>query len=133
MQKYTLEMRAFQEAKLVRLNSTMNTQVGAVLTKGRKILACACNHNGTLTFRAKGIHTPIVLSRHAEVMAILQAGIENVGGSTIWVYREMKDGTPALAKPCTKNCMRFIKFVGIKHALYTISEHPYFTEEDLQE
>ena len=130
--KITLDSRAFQEAKAVRLNSTLETKVGAVITKGSKVLSCACNVAGSFTFRAKGIHTPIILPRHAEVMAVLYAGIENVREATIWVWRQKKDDAPGIARPCDRHCIRFLKFVGVKTAVYTTSEPPYFTIENLE-
>lgn len=119
-----------EEARRVAKNSFFKFKVGAVVTKRYKRLSCACNRKGSTTFRARGIHTPIVFARHAEIQAILQVGIENVRNGTVWVYRETKEGMPALARPC-KKCMAFLQLVEIARVVYTISEFPYVCEETL--
>jgi len=123
------EIREFQEARRVSCDSQIRVRVGALVIKGNKKLGCACNRDGITTFRAEGIHA-LRFPRHAEIQAILQAGIENVRGATVWVWRETSKGIPALSRPCEK-CMAFMQIAEIKRIVYTTSTHPHFNEEAL--
>ncbi|MBI2463242.1 MAG: hypothetical protein HYV65_03365 [Candidatus Spechtbacteria bacterium] len=102
-------------------------RVGAVITKGNSVLSIACNRMGTSTISVPG-RRKSVWYRHAEVHAIKQADLSVMKGATVWVWREFKNGTPALAKPC-EDCMELLKIVGIKRVVYTISKTPFFAEE----
>ena len=48
---------------------------------------------------------------------------------TLYVYREHKDGSPAMARPC-KSCMALIKNLGIKKVFYTTDDG--FAEEKIE-
>ena len=60
---------------------------------------------------------------HAEVDALLPLIKKkvNLSRATIYVYREHKDGTPALAHPCPR-CIGLIKQCGIKRIYYTTND-----------
>ena len=60
---------------------------------------------------------------HAEVDALLSLIKKRVDLSraSIYIYREHKDGTPALAHPCSR-CMGLIKRCGIKKIYYTTND-----------
>jgi deoxycytidylate deaminase len=60
---------------------------------------------------------------HAEVDALLPLIKKRVDLSraSIYIYREHKDGTPALAHPCSR-CMGLIKRCGIKKIHYTTND-----------
>lgn len=129
--KTAFDIPEFQEASRVRKNSPQTrVQVGAVLSKRGKILSSACNMLGSITFRAKG-YPSITLPKHAEVMAIVHEDSRDIEGSTIWVWREINGGTPALSRPCERWCLSFLRLVGVARIVYTISEYPYFREEEL--
>jgi len=68
----------------------------------------ACVNGGT-----KGARTP---SMHAE--ARLSRKLDR--GSYVYVARTLRDGTPALAKPCP-GCMLFLLAKSVKRVTYTIS------------
>lgn len=55
---------------------------------------------------------------HAEFMAVLNAGYD-VEGATVYVYRQLKSGVPALSRPCS-HCWRFLTDLGIKKVVYSI-------------
>lgn len=145
--KTAFDIREFQEARRVSKNSMIRAwgrtgflsrklspspgmMVGALISKGKKKLSCACNRDGIITFRDEGNHA-LIIPRHAEIQAAQQAGIENLKGATIWVWRETSDGIPGLARPCERHCMPFLKLAGIKRVIYTASNHPYFREEKI--
>lgn len=57
---------------------------------------------------------------HAEssaVIPLLKSGID-LSKATIYVYREHKDGSTAMARPCS-SCHELIKRCGIKKVFYT--------------
>ena len=59
---------------------------------------------------------------HAEMSAVFKAlKREDIGGSTIVVYRETKDGQMAMSRPCSV-CMKILKSVGVKSAIYTSTD-----------
>src|SRR5678816_4513466 len=55
---------------------------------------------------------------HAESSAIFSLGLDNCYGKDLYVVRVKRDGSTAMAKPCTQ-CQRLIKDVGIKEVYYT--------------
>jgi cytidine deaminase len=59
---------------------------------------------------------------HAESRLMLKAG----WGSTVFVARVLRNGLPALSKPCI-NCERIMRARGVKKVHYTINEHEYGT------
>jgi hypothetical protein len=127
--KTAFEIREFQEARRVRRNSPLKkVQMGAVISKRGKIRSSACNMLGSVTFHAKG-YPAITLPKHAEVMAIMHAQPNDIKGSTMWVWREINGGTPAISRPCERSCLGFLRLVGIARIVYTTSEYPYFREE----
>lgn len=93
-------------------------RVGAVITKGGRVLASACNK-----LRYSRRNDRPWPSMHAEESAILKvlrhpAGLRKLQGATLYVSRVKKDGTCGLAKPC-KDCQDLIDSVGIKKVIYT--------------
>jgi len=112
----------FLLAKNVSKHSTMSPKVGAVVSR-KKPISVGFNKLKP-TFKR--------FSTHAEVDAILSAGgrFYNLNNCEIYVYRETKDGKPALARPC-ENCLELIKEKGIKKMYYTIDSFPYWRSERL--
>ena len=105
-------------AKKEALKSTYpKQQVGAVIVRKGTVVGRGFNkirHVGK-------VKTQWPDSLHAEVVAILDTNRRLLAKSTIYVYRIRKDGTPAMAKPCSY-CDAMLKFVGIKIVVYT-NEH----------
>jgi deoxycytidylate deaminase len=64
-------------------------------------------------------------SIHAEASAVKASGKSQIRGSIFFVYRETRNGMPALAKPC-KNCMEKIIKFGAKKVYYSTNEFPYW-------
>lgn len=60
---------------------------------------------------------------HAEVSALLplmKSGID-LSRAQVYVYRQHKDGTLAMARPCS-SCMKVIKSLKIKRIYYTVED-----------
>lgn len=66
---------------------------------------------------------------HAEMSALNSVSHDtNLDGASIFVYRERKDGSIGLARPCA-DCLRELKTNGFKMIWYTTPEYPYFNVE----
>ena len=99
---------AIQESK----KSQHRFKIGAVIAKGKRILARAHNTRKTHPKFGSGEYSTLHAESHAIYKAIRQ-GI-NIKGSTIYVYRHNNN----LAKPC-ECCMCLIKKYGIKEIVYS--------------
>jgi deoxycytidylate deaminase len=67
---------------------------------------------------------------HAEMEALIKAK-QYAEHGTLVVARVLKDGTPAMAKPCPR-CRYLIKLAGVKEVFYTtgvMQGHPYYALE----
>jgi deoxycytidylate deaminase len=126
MQGNLLDIGYFRLAKNVSKYSDHNVKVGCVLSYKRPI-SVACNKSKTHPKYANP-YTSFVGSLHAEVRAIINSGVDNLEGYTIYVYREHSDGTPGMSRPC-KYCMKLLKDVGIKFIYYTTDEFPFWKKE----
>lgn len=120
----------FNVAKAVSKTSDYHgVDVGCVVTYKNTILSVASNSNKTHTvqkiynkFRDFDENTA-VNSLHAEVHALVLA--KNIAHRTnidwadvcVYVYRELKNGKPAISKPCA-SCQKFIDDLGIKTVFY---------------
>lgn len=87
-------------------------QLGAVIVKGNKIISLGYNKNKTHT---KSNHAWKRL--HAEISAIIKCR-EDLTGTTIYVYRETKNGDLGMARPCS-SCLSAIQEAGIKRICYS--------------
>lgn len=103
-------------------------KLGAVLVYGNKILAIGYNTNKTnpMQFhynKYRGYKNFYARNNgvvHAEGTVLLKTRFLDIDWSktTIYVYRELKDGTPALAKPCP-GCQIALLERGIGTVVYT--------------
>ena len=113
-EEYYLEL-----AKKEALKSTYSKQqVGAVIVRKGTVVGRGYNQ---LRYVGK-VKTKFPNSLHAEVAAILDTSRRLLTKSTIYVYRVKKDGTPAMAKPCSY-CDAMLKFVGVKIVVYSTDEY----------
>jgi len=90
---------------------------GAIITRGGKTLAIginrAINNPNHVTDPKTGA------SIHAEIAALNACRKSNLEGATIYVARILKDGSPAMSKPCLR-CQKALRKAGIKKVFYTI-------------
>lgn len=97
-------------------------KLGAVITKGGRILATGHNHKGYSKYVK---HSATSNSIHAEEAAIAVLLRENrlhdLAGATLYVSRRTPGNRVALALPCSR-CFSLIKAVGIKKVCYTTDE-----------
>ena len=108
--------RFLQLAREQALLSSMKPQVGAVLTRGSKVIKLGYNKEGKPRFVGSW-------TRHAEVVATINTNAED---AVVYVYRQ--HGlllSPLLSKPCT-HCMEWLGYIGVTETIYSIPEYPYF-------
>jgi len=109
-----MKIKYFELAKKLSKKSDHHSyHLGAVIVKKNRILNVGFNRNRT---HPKSPHKYKYL--HAEIDAIIGLDFEKLKGSTIYVFRENKQGGLALARPCS-SCMTAIKTSGIKNLCYT--------------
>jgi len=120
--------RALTIAKRTSLLSPYRHQIGAVVMRKGKVISTGYNK--------KKSH-PIVCAYnplktlHAELDAILSCeNKELLNGATMFIFRQRRDGAPALAHPCPI-CMEEIKKHKIRFIFYTIEEFPYWRKENV--
>lgn len=98
-------------------------KIGCVIVRRNKILGTGANLMKT---HPKSPHA--WKSSHAEFMAAISANYE-IEGATAYVYREQKDGTPAISRPCS-SCWEFLMKCGLKQVVYSFQGN--FKQEDLK-
>lgn len=108
-------MNYFALAKSASLLSTHSKyKMGAVIVN-KKPVSVGCNLTKSHPTYANGEES---FSIHAEIKAIISCPRSKLQGAEIWVYREDKEGNPAMAKPCLI-CQKYIIEAGIKKVYYT--------------
>ena len=118
---------AFRRAHKMCQESTNVIPMGAVIVKKGKIISASCNQElKTHPYIKEYGHHNYIKSIHAELSAILKVkNRDQLRGATIVIYRERKDKSFGVARPCAM-CYEIIKRFGIKKMQYT-------TENGIQE
>lgn len=86
--------------------------MGCVIVRGNTVLGTG--HNLVRT-HPKSPHKFKTI--HAEFMAAINSEFK-IEGATVYVFRQCKDGTPAMAKPCSA-CWKFLHECGVKAVVYS--------------
>ena len=125
----------FRAAKAVSLLSDHQTyKIGCVVVDRHRIISSGCNSKtkchplqAKLDTEKYGVSCPGRV--HAEIAALLPLIRDKVdlSAASIFIFRKHKDGTLAMAKPCS-NCQKVIKQLGIRKVFYTI-DHGYAAEK----
>ena len=119
----------FRIAREQSLMSRFRCKVGACLVSGKSVFKGYNKRKTHTRFANPNLH--IKTSLHAELSCIINAGDKvNLRGSSIYVYRETSDGSPAMSKPCS-HCMKFLKEEGISNIYYSKPEYPYWDTEKI--
>ena len=126
--------RNFQKAKAAStLSDFPNHKLGAVMMLGNKVLAVGYNITKTHPIQKKYNiergYDPDVKNNgqiHAEMMCLINTKYLDVDWSrvSLYIYREHKDHTTAIAKPCPA-CEKAIRERGINQVYFTTEEIPY--------
>jgi len=97
-------------------------KLGAVIVNKNRIISKACNQIKT---HPSSPHPYNML--HAEILSLIRVGQQNIEGSTIYVYRETKNGDLANSRPCI-HCLTMLRLYGVEKIYYT-TEKGYVYEE----
>lgn len=111
-----MQVKFFEIAKKLSYKSEYHHQIGAVLIKKNKIVGTGFNK----PYKTHPLSNHPFRTIHAELDAILDADKEDIEGSTIYVYRQHRNGSLATAKPC-EHCQELLKRYNIKKVCYTDS------------
>ena len=111
----------FRMAKVASEKSTYSFKLGAVIYKGSRALGTGFNELKSHPRACKQF-----VSTHAEqkaIISVLRQWNNHLDNCEIYIYREYKNGKPALALPCPM-CMELIKKSGITKIYYTDHNSP---------
>lgn len=102
-------------------------KIGAAIYYKRKLISVGFNDNSKMPVYIKCYDRPV--SVHAEIQALRNArsflrtcSESDLRRVKIVVFRHRKDGTPALAKPCS-GCTAMLKSFGIQRGAWTTDGH----------
>ncbi len=109
-----MKSKFFNLAKKLSEKSDYHHKIGAVIVKKNRIVGIGFNKPAK-THPASNQPFKTI---HAELDAILDSEREDLEGSTLYVYRELKDGSLANAKPCV-HCQELINRYKIKKVFFT--------------
>ena len=125
----------FKVAKAIaELSDFHRVSVGCVAVYGHKIISSGCNSSKTHPAQKKlniyrfDVDTPATI--HAEVSALLPLISRkdiNFSDVSLYVYREYKNGNPAISRPCP-SCMALIRQLGIRKIYYS-GDNSFINEE----
>lgn len=107
-------MKYYNLLKKLSLRSNHHShQMSCIIIRGNKVIGRGFNMLKTHP------HSPHKNFKqiHAEFAAVLNAGYD-VKGATVIIFREKKDGTLAVSKPCT-SCHQFLIEQGVEEIVYT--------------
>lgn len=121
-------MHYFDHAKKESKNSDYRVKVGAVLVIGKHMIKGFNKIKTHPKFANPEEHTKV--SIHAEIDCILKSKQYDIDGSSIYVYRETKDGDIANSRPCAA-CIKELRKRGVRRIYYTTDKFPYWSEERL--
>ena len=126
--------RNFQKARAASMLSDFPThKLGAVMMLGNRVLAVGYNitktHPIQKQYNIERGYDPNVKNNgqiHAEMMCLINTKYLDVDWSrvSLYIYREHKDHTTAIAKPCPA-CEKAIRERGINQVYFTTEEIPY--------
>lgn len=134
------EMKMFKIAKEIGEFSTYPKQrVGAVVCESKRIISTGFNSNKTNPLQHRyNIHRDFddydssTAKCHAEVSALAPLIGKDVdwNRTSIFIYREHKDGHPACSRPCAA-CHALIHDLGVKEIYFIDEESNYIKERIL--
>ena len=135
--------RFFSIARNVSLTSDFSrARVGAIVVEKNKIISAGHSANKTSPVQYKYNkyrkfdipYTEVHPKVHAEIAALaplLKRHDIDWSKVSIYVYRELKDGTVSCSRPCS-SCMFLIRQLGIRSLYYTDWDGSFVHEEILK-
>jgi deoxycytidylate deaminase len=105
-------------------------KIGSALFNGNKLVSIGYNlYDKSHTFYS-GIRNFLDHDKcvHSEMTALVKRQYYGDNNLILYIYRELKNGTIACAKPCNI-CMKLIKLAGVKRIRYTSNNNLYMEEK----
>jgi tRNA(Arg) A34 adenosine deaminase TadA len=104
------------------LKSNYKFQIGAVIFQKNQIISSGYSKDKTHPIPVKYFRYGTI---HAEIDAILKIHKDKLVGSSMFVYRQLKNGQPAMAKSCPM-CVQVMKEFGVHYIYWTTDDFPYW-------
>ena len=133
------QQRFFNIAKeICHLSNFYRAKVGAIVVHGNCILSSACNSQKTRPlqhqynkYRHFENYEESIACEHAEIAALSPLIGKEINWNvvSVYVYRELKDGSRGCSRPCTA-CLHLIHDLGIK-TIYYVNENGDYTKEKI--
>jgi deoxycytidylate deaminase len=101
-------------AKYAAYKSNFRFRLGAVIFNHGRILGVGWNNPYKTHPKSNTPYRTI----HAEFAAALDCEKGKIRGSNIYVHRLLRNGNPALAKPC-KHCLAMLKGYGLQNIFFS--------------
>ena len=125
----------FKAAKAVsELSDFKQQHIGCIAVAKHKIISSGYNSCKTNPMQKRlnthrfNADTPATIhSELACLLPLINRKDVDFGNVSLYIYREYKNGNPALARPCA-SCMALLKELGIRHIYYT-GDGSYINEE----
>ena len=128
----------FKMAREISFSSDVNPKIGCVVVFGKAVISFGSNLNRTSPLQKRmnfykhfANFDECKHSKHAEINALSPLIGKEINWKKvkIYIYRELKNGTIALARPCI-SCRKLIEKLGIKNIYYT-NEQSGFSKEKI--
>jgi deoxycytidylate deaminase len=127
--------RCFDIAKVASSYSNAkiySKRVGVSLFNGNKLVSIGFNIYGYSHTLYSGIRNNNIFDKciHAEWNALLKRQYYKDNNLSIFIYRELKNGSVGCSKPCSI-CQKLINIAGVKN-IYYINLNGYFVEDKIR-
>lgn len=130
----TIQRNLIRAKAASELSDSPQHHLGAVLAYGNKVISVGWNSMKTNPLQKElnkqrnfdKEDSPNNGAVHAELACLLNVQYMDINWSkaALYIYRQHKNGQPALAKPC-KACMKAIQDKGIRKVYWTTDELPF--------
>lgn len=106
----------FRIARGLSLEVDFRSRIGTVIVKNKRIVSVG--HNRPLKTHPMIRKYNEYKTIHAEIDCIIGYNRDLLKDAIIYVYREHKDGSLAMSRPCNV-CFQILKDIGITKVIYT--------------
>lgn len=110
-----MKPRFFKIAQTCSKKSNSNPRMGCVIVKKNRIVGLGYNDRRKTHPKSKTMGNFL----HAELHAIIGVASDDLIGAHVYVFREISDGSLAMAKPCPA-CHAVLAAAGVKKVFYTV-------------
>lgn len=116
-----MKQKMFDMARRLSKKSPSKFKLGCVISNKNHVISVGFNNMGKTHPKIDGAWKTL----HAEAHALMGLSTKETNNCTVYVYRETKDGVPAMSKPCPL-CETALREAGIKKVYYSVNYSPYW-------